>query len=65
MIKGRRFQDRRMNPQLRKSNQEHKPNTRYPSSEYILLTNGGGEPESFQEAQTHKDKGSWMKVMSI
>ena len=23
----------------------------------------GGEPESFQEAQTHKDRGSWMKAM--
>ena len=49
-------------PQLRRSNREHKPSTRYPSSEYLLLTDGG-EPESFQEAQTHKDRGSWMKAM--
>ena len=49
-------------PQLRRSNHEHKPSTKYPSSEYLLLTDGG-EPESFQEAQTHKDRGSWMKAM--
>ena len=49
-------------PQLRRSNREHKPSTRYPSLEYLLLTDGG-EPESFQEAQTHKDRGSWMKAM--
>ena len=49
-------------PQLRRSNREHKPSTRYSSSEYLLLTDGG-EPESFQEAQTHKDRGSWMKAM--
>ena len=49
-------------PQLRRSNRERKPSTRYPSSEYLLLTDGG-EPESFQEAQTHKDRGSWMKAM--
>ena len=24
---------------------------------------GGGELENFQEAQTHKDKGSWMKAI--
>ena len=40
----------------------HKPSNKYPSLEYILLTNEG-EPESFQEAQTYKDKSSWMKSM--
>ena len=34
----------------------------YPFSKYILLIDGG-QPESFQEAQTHKDKGSWMKAI--
>lgn len=41
--------------QVRRSEREHQPSKRYPSSEYILLTEEG-EPESFQEAQVHKDK---------
>ena len=41
--------------QLKRSNRDHQPSTRYPSSEYILITNEG-EPESFDEVQTHKDK---------
>ena len=33
-------------PQLRRSNREHKPSTRYPSSEYLLLTDGGSQRAS-------------------
>lgn len=36
--------------------------SRYPTSESILLTDEG-EPESFQEAQSHNDRVSWMKAM--
>jgi len=41
---------------------DHQPSTRYPSSEYILITDEG-EPKSFEEVQTHKDKIQWMKAM--
>ena len=36
------------------------PSVRY--SEYILLIDEG-EPESFQEIQTRRDRGSWVKAM--
>ncbi|CAL5439703.1 unnamed protein product [Camellia sinensis] len=49
-------------PQLRRSTREFKPSTKYPASEYILLTDEG-EPESFQEAQNHKEKSSWQQSM--
>ena len=49
-------------PQLRRTTREHQPSTRYPSSKYILITNEG-EPESFQEVQSHKDKDYWIKAM--
>ncbi|CAL5393971.1 unnamed protein product [Camellia sinensis] len=49
-------------PQLRRSTREFKPSTKYPTSEYILLTDEG-EPESFQEAQNHKEKSSWQQSM--
>ena len=48
--------------QLRRSSRNHHPSTRYPSSEYILITDEG-EPECFDEVQTHKDKIQWMKAM--
>ncbi|OMO99089.1 Integrase, catalytic core [Corchorus capsularis] len=35
-------------PQLRRSTRGHIPSTKYPSSEYLLLTNDG-EPESFHD----------------
>ena len=41
--------------QVRRSTRECRPSTRYPSSEYILLTDEG-EPECFQEVKSHKDK---------
>ena len=49
-------------PQLRRTIREHQLSTRYPSLEYILITNEG-EPESFQEIQSQKDKDYWIKVM--
>jgi len=49
-------------PQVRRSTREHRPLTKYPSSEYILLTDEG-ESECFQEVESHEDKQSWMKVM--
>ncbi|CAL5417495.1 unnamed protein product [Camellia sinensis] len=49
-------------PQLRRSTREFKPSTKYPPSEYILFTDEG-EPESFQEAQNHKEKSSWQQAM--
>ncbi|CAL5378709.1 unnamed protein product [Camellia sinensis] len=49
-------------PQLRRSTRESKPSSKYPASEYILLTNEG-EPESFQEAQNHEEKSSWQQAM--
>lgn len=49
-------------PQLRRSTRECQPSTRYPSSDYILITNEG-EPESFQNVQSCGDKDCWMKAM--
>ena len=49
-------------PQVRRSTRERPPSTRNPSSEYILLIDKG-EPECFQEVESHKDKQSWMKAM--
>ena len=49
-------------PQIRRTNRESRPSSKYPSSEYVLITDEG-EPENFQEVQTHADKVSWMKAM--
>ena len=49
-------------PQVVRSTREHRPLTRYPTSEYVLITDEG-EPESFQEVHSHKDKQSWMQAM--
>ena len=49
-------------PKVRRSTRERPPSTRNPSSEYILLIDKG-EPECFQEVESHKDKQSWMKAM--
>ena len=49
-------------PQVMRSTRDHRPSTRYPTSEYVLII-GEREPESYQEVQSHKDKHSWMKVM--
>ena len=42
-------------PRLRQTTRERQPSTRYPSLEYILIVDEG-EPESFQEIQSHNDK---------
>ena len=44
-------------PQVRRSTRERHLSTRYPTSEYIVITEDG-EPKSFQEVQSHKDKQS-------
>ena len=49
-------------PQVKRSTRERCPSTRYPSSKYILLIDEG-EPECFQEVESHKNKQSWMKAM--
>ena len=49
-------------PQVMRSTKDHCLSTRYPTSEYVLITNEG-ELESYQEVQSHKDKHSWMKAM--
>lgn len=49
-------------PDLRRSDRLRFPSTKYPSSEFILLTEEG-EPENIEEVQTHKDKIEWMKAM--
>ena len=49
-------------PQIRRTNRESCPSSKYPSSEYVLITDEG-EPENFQEVQTHADKVSWIKAM--
>ena len=50
-------------PQVRRSTREHRPSTRYPTSEYTMNTEEGGGSESFPEVQSHKDKQSWLNVM--
>ena len=49
-------------PQIRRTNRESRPSSKYPPPEYVLITDEG-EPENFQEVQTHADKVSWMKAM--
>jgi hypothetical protein len=44
-------------PQVRRSTRERHQSTRYSTSDYVLITDEG-EPESFQEVQSHKDKQS-------
>lgn len=48
--------------QVRRSTREHKPSTRYPSTDYILVT-ADGEPESFQEVLSSRDKNLWLEAM--
>ncbi|KAK9138868.1 hypothetical protein Sjap_009462 [Stephania japonica] len=49
-------------PSLRRSERGLLPSTRYPSSNYVTITEER-EPESFQGVQIHKDKAQWMKAM--
>ena len=61
---------------VRRSHRVLKPSTKYPSSQYILLTSDGdnpyckyimltsdGEPECFEEAKTHADGDKWILAM--
>ena len=49
-------------PQLRQTTRERQQSTGYPSSECTLIADEG-EPESFQEIQSYKDKDCWIKAM--
>ena len=51
-----------LEPQVRRSTRERRPSTRDLTSENTMITKEG-EPESFQEVQSHKDKQSWLKAM--
>lgn len=48
--------------QPRRSTRDRHPSAKYPSSEYVLLTDGG-EPESFEEALDNEDKQHWLDAM--
>ena len=47
---------------MRRSTRERRPSTRYSASKYTMITEEG-EPESFQEVQSYKDKQNWLKAM--
>ncbi|GKV41223.1 hypothetical protein SLEP1_g48789 [Rubroshorea leprosula] len=47
---------------LRKSSRERRPSSRYPLSEYVLVTNWG-ELESYQEAMESEQKMEWLEAM--
>lgn len=46
----------------RRSTRERKTSRRYPSDEFVTLTDGG-EPESYEEALTDDHKGEWLEAM--
>ena len=48
--------------QLRRSNRQRQPSTRYSSDEYVTLTDGG-EPECFEEAMESEEKQKWLEAM--
>lgn len=48
--------------EVRRSSRDRKPSTRYPSSEYILVTDE--EPENFQEVLSSKEKTQWLEAMN-
>ena len=49
-------------PQTRRYTREHRPFTRYPSSDYKLVTNKE-EPLSFQETKSYEDSSNRLKAM--
>ncbi|OMO59210.1 Integrase, catalytic core [Corchorus capsularis] len=49
-------------PQLRRSAIGHIPSIKYPSSEFLLLTDDG-ELESFRDVQSTSDKQRWLEAM--
>nr|KYP54197.1 Retrovirus-related Pol polyprotein from transposon TNT 1-94 [Cajanus cajan] len=48
--------------QLRRSNRQRQPSTRYSSDEYVTLIDGG-EPECFEEALESEEKQQWLDAM--
>ena len=56
-----------VDPPRRRSSRDRQPSTKYPSSEYVLLTNeflaDEGELETFEELQFHKEKQCWTQAM--
>jgi len=48
--------------ELRRSIRDKRPSVRYPSNEYVFLTDGG-EPESFKEVLDDENKKEWMDAM--
>ena len=48
--------------ELRRSTRVRQPSTRYPSDQYVLLTDGG-EPESFKDAMDNEHKRKWIGAM--
>ena len=49
-------------PQVKRSTKKRHPSTIYLTFEYTMLAKEG-EPKSFQEVQSYKDKQSWLKAM--
>jgi len=47
---------------LRRSSRTRQSSTRYPSDQYVLLTDEG-EPESFEEAMGDEHRQKWIEVM--
>ncbi|WJX83794.1 hypothetical protein P8452_66428 [Trifolium repens] len=48
--------------ELRRSTRDRRPSVRYPSNEYVYLTDGG-EPENFKEVLEDENKKEWMDAM--
>ncbi|RDX69198.1 hypothetical protein CR513_51722, partial [Mucuna pruriens] len=48
--------------QLRKSNRQRQSSTRYPSDEYVTLTDGE-EPECYQETMESEERQKWLDAM--
>jgi hypothetical protein len=55
-------EDEEQVPQLRRSFRIPKPQTKYPATEFVLLTDGG-EPECYEEALMDNHKEEWLKAM--
>lgn len=55
-------QSKMTEPEVKRSNRQHRASSRYPASEYVFLTDEG-EPECIQEVQNHKDKDKWFQAM--
>ena len=51
-----------VSPELRRSTRVRQPSTRYPTNQYVLLTDGG-EPKDFEEAMDDEHKRKWIEAM--